>query len=147
MLLYMLLARNLCHPHSHPGNLWRRRQWQGYSSLQRREESWEYRTNKVCGFLYFRTFDWTYFFFFFFSWFYPKFYVWHNELHWNCSVLHKFTWMLVEQTHKYICTYTANNALLKMVVCMLCIFPFVVVCLHRVLHLVKVCGRILIFSV
>lgn len=60
----------------------------------------------------------------------PVFYAQCDELHWSCSVLHVFIWILVEQTHNFLCTFKGNSALLEMAIPILCILPFVVLCLH-----------------
>lgn len=60
----------------------------------------------------------------------PAFYAQCDELHWTCSILHIFIWIPVEQTRKFICTFTANSVLLEMAIHILCILPFVALCLH-----------------
>lgn len=60
----------------------------------------------------------------------PAFYAQCDELHWTCSILHIFIWILIEQTHKFICIFIANSVLLEMAIHILCILSFVVLCLH-----------------
>ena len=120
-----MLAWSLCHPYSYPGNLWRHcRERQGCSSLQSREESWGDSTNRVCGFLYCREFFRTYFFDLILSC------ILCDQRHWTCSVLHTCIWILVEQTRKFVCIFTAKRVLLEMAIHILWILPFLVLCLY-----------------
>lgn len=110
-------------PYSHPGNLWRHcRLWQGCFCLPVREESWQTSANKVCGILQRVLLDVLLGLKFVLLFCAPC-----DELHWTCSLLHIFIWIVVEQT---ICFYAHLQQIVFCWKCLFTYFAFLVLYLH-----------------